>query len=328
LLVVTILAFHISGLKKAEHKCPFCNFAYTSVNYVLSHLYRAHTDVDPVVLHNAIAQVTTWYKASATAKLLEQQAEGTLLNPDDAAISALTGQGLDCVDGPLISNHESYDHFPTESSNALMNGVAVMNNIPPKDEDPIQTHSRRTLMTQSYACDKCNAKFKMHSQLETHMKRHRSLTPQPCDLCGMVFFSTENLQQHKHTHLKESLLTCDTCSAQFRDEVQFLEHQKTHNLKHDCVHCGRQYADAQTLTSHLKDHINEGPIRCEKCDLWFADKSTLGQHLQIHGSDQLYQCQFCAYTFTEMAVLRRHTESHLKLEIIGRGRCCFISELA
>jgi len=78
--------------------------------------------------------------------------------------------------------------------------------------------------------------------------------------------------------------------------------------------CGKSFAFASRLASHIVIHSEAKPYACEVegCGKSFAHDTTLLYHTRTHSGDKPYACKVdgCGYYCTQSSNLKKHTLSH------------------
>jgi len=131
-----------------------------------------------------------------------------------------------------------------------------------------------------FACEVCDRKFVIASQLTTHMIIHRSERPFSCDVCDKRFIRSSHLRTHMRIHTGERPFVCKVCDKKF--------------------------AQSSTLNAHMRIHTGERPFVCQVCDKKFTQSSTLKAHMRIHTGEKRFSCGVCAKKFARAFSLRTH----------------------
>ena len=133
-----------------------------------------------------------------------------------------------------------------------------------------------------------------------------------------------------------SLYTCSFCSCQYGDQASLLEHLHTHvDIPHSpveaevlqgymtlyttsrpkfmCLHCGKFFVNCESVTVHVKVHVDEKVYSCELCMKMFPHKHLYDSHMRSEhpqafvGTD--HECLFCHNMFPNAVSLNNHTRT-------------------
>ena len=113
--------------------------------------------------------------------------------------------------------------------------------------------------------------------------------------------------------------------------------------EHKCEYCGKEFRRKDTLTRHVKSHLNLREFPCTECDKAFNTKPDLKNHLKIHAAKRVanaqngqngttgegenidslwkHKCEFCGKLFLRKDNLTRHVKSHLNLREFPCTEC-------
>lgn len=83
-----------------------------------------------------------------------------------------------------------------------------------------------------------------------------------------------------------------------------------------CAVCGKEFAKAYSLKSHMRTHSSDRPYKCQFCPKTFARSHDRKRHENLHGGEKNYRCEGflrdgvtrwgCGKTFARSDALSRH----------------------
>ena len=174
----------------------------------------------------------------------------------------------------------------------------------------------------SYACSKCDARFKHSIALTSHMLTHSDDMSYACSKCDRVFKQKGHFASHMRVHLGAVILSNDHtvekpfscpypgCTMSFKQKVHCTTHMKTHTGEKPfkCLVCGKSFAQSSNLNKHSK--IHEKPFPCNKCTRAFDDNAGLIRHGQVHLKENDLKCVICKQCFSRRDSLILHVKTH------------------
>lgn len=135
-----------------------------------------------------------------------------------------------------------------------------------------------------------------------------SKTKKECFCCDEQFDTqTDRLNHMKKDHI---IKNCKNCLKIFPSIWPLVKHFKIHetNKKLKCDICDRTFNYLHNLKSHLRQHTDENPFKCdyENCTLSFKHKASLVNHIRNHTGLRPYKCEFCPNKFALLSTLKNH----------------------
>jgi hypothetical protein len=107
---------------------------------------------------------------------------------------------------------------------------------------------------------------------------------------------------------------CDECGAKYKKPWTLKQHvMNKHQSQHKCEKCDLCFMDAK----HLKDHMTEHNIYCSICDKNFANASSLTRHLKVH--DKMIVCDYCKEVFNDKKRMKDHMKCHFVCQICKKN---------
>ena len=124
-----------------------------------------------------------------------------------------------------------------------------------------------------------------------------------CTICDKTFSQNSSLRTHlatQHDFKKPHL--CRICCAPFNTESEANTHLK---LKHEkplfqCQHCKKEFLHHRTLTTHMKNHVNDK----------FPANVNEEQNLPNKTNDQHFKCPQCDWKSTIFSEIQAHVKIH------------------
>ena len=121
------------------------------------------------------------------------------------------------------------------------------------------------------------------------------------------FTSPKYLTSHIRAHINEGPYQCNVCNKTFQNAAHLAAHAQSHEKALTCYICEMVFTSPESLTLHIRAHINEGPYHCDFCQKFFSNKASLTQHLIWHSWNTLWKCDICYKTFSKEFNMKCHT---------------------
>ena len=164
------------------------------------------------------------------------------------------------------------------------------------------TFVRATQVTEHLPCDgtfpcsdpSCEKTFTSKKDCQLHERGHRK-PDKPhqscmCSICGKSFSNPNRVKSHEElVHYRIRKYNCNHCSERFGTSRQ-----------------RRKHAEQQHGISFPKPAVTHlYPCMCEHCGRMFANQNSLAKHLPLHKLVAQY-CQYCTYTTLRPDHLKKH----------------------
>ena len=240
-----------------------------------------------------------------------------------------------------------------------------------KEPVTLKRHSLTHEETKPFGCSFEGCAFRSYRQSSIHSHERRRHHPElknrfTCSFpqCEFGSYTKNDLQKHILTHSDDRPFACTFtgCSYKGKQARNLINHQKTiHNPARvkdkGCSLCPAKFFDNNSLTTHIKAHVDEKPFSCsypncnvrrvhksaikaheithrdEKnfhcdhpgCNFKTKNSSRLKNHKQIHDSNRSkdFQCTLCPKQFYNEPTLRTHMQSHTQEKPYECPNCDF-----
>ncbi|KAK4325913.1 hypothetical protein Pmani_003477 [Petrolisthes manimaculis] len=172
----------------------------------------------------------------------------------------------------------------------------------------LKTHMLTHTQERPHTCTLCHKDFRYMQDLTEHKRIHEGSRPHICSVCNHRFIRRRDYTRHYREQHCNERHQCKVCGASFKRRM-YLEmvHMRTHHPTtetagqkhktmttnattsnshrensgetHLCRTCGKTFARARYLTSHMRTHSRRADyIRCSKCPRMFTSERTLKVH--------------------------------------------------
>lgn len=172
----------------------------------------------------------------------------------------------------------------------------------------------------SHRCDWCGYTTTSQQEMTTHVLTHAHHS---CPKCGLALARPSALRHHlKIVHNTEMRMNnekaktekfiCKVCGKEYASAGGLHSHMiGTHSGKvYGCKECGRKFNHPKNLASHVVRH-KERYVKCTECEAAFYLRSELNKHInQVHRKCRPYVCVDCGRSFCQRSVLKHHRMVH------------------
>ncbi|XP_076457774.1 uncharacterized protein LOC143291661 [Babylonia areolata] len=167
-------------------------------------------------------------------------------------------------------------------------------------------------------CQHCSKVFKCTDDCRDHEEKEHS----------KVTVKRERLSPERVTEGRQNILRGQQAASKLgkvseRRKKTYAERGKN-NQPCKCQECGREFANAKYLRSHMRVHSDVKPFTCDQCSSAFVRSSDLRRHKKTHTGEKSFKCQLCDSAFADSCKLKIHMRIHTgerpyKCELCGEG---------
>ncbi|XP_068251043.1 zinc finger protein 729-like [Palaemon carinicauda] len=167
----------------------------------------------------------------------------------------------------------------------------------------LKIHTLTHTQERPHECSLCQKRFRYLRDLAEHKRMHEGTRPHVCEVCQKTFVRQRDLTRHQREQHDAKRYQCKICGLYFKrllylksvhmrihhpllieadEEAKQKEHTSSKaeaKQSHICKICGRNFARARYLTSHLRTHSKRANyVRCSLCPRMFSTEQTLKIH--------------------------------------------------
>ena len=106
--------------------------------------------------------------------------------------------------------------------------------------------------------------------------------------------------------------SCHICGKSYARASTLRTHMRTHNGEkpYQCSLCFKSFTQAANLSAHMRTHSGEKPFKCPLCDRRFSQSSSVTTHMRTHSGERPYKCSICSKAFADSSTLTKHFRTH------------------
>ena len=136
-------------------------------------------------------------------------------------------------------------------------------------------------------------------------------------------------EQESEVQQSEVIYTCSFCSVKYNQQSLLLDHLNIHvDIPHNptkyeldqgymtlytasrpkfmCLVCGKFFVSVESVTVHVKVHVEEKMFTCTPCNKIFLHRHIYDNHMKSEHKDHDTRCKYCFKTFSGLAALKTH----------------------
>ncbi|XP_052871725.1 zinc finger protein 266-like [Anopheles cruzii] len=181
---------------------------------------------------------------------------------------------------------------------------------------------RENMLERVHVCGICGAQFPDAVFIRQHLYFHQTSYFCAYD-CSQIFDDFHRLTKHiSRKHYKPAgdetttEFPCDRCPKSFGSAESLKTHVKNHmrERKYVCGVCSKAFVQKSDLIIHGRTHTNERPYECRQCSKRFRTASHLRDHMSTHEEVKRFQCEVCHKLFKAERILAGHRQLHTGLK--------------
>lgn len=167
--------------------------------------------------------------------------------------------------------------------------------------------------TDTNECFCCDEEFKNQTDRINHLRKDHII--KKCKHCLKIFPSIWPLVRHFKMHETNKKPTCNVCNRTFNYlhnlKSHLRQHTEEHPFKCDFEDCKDSFKHRASLVNHIRNHKGLRPYKCEFCPNKFTLLSTLKNHfLRRHSNEKSFKCTVCKKGFRDEINLLAHATVH------------------
>ncbi|MEE6527426.1 hypothetical protein FKM82_028805, partial [Ascaphus truei] len=174
-----------------------------------------------------------------------------------------------------------------------------------------------------YECSECSLEFHTPEEFLAHQGRHfaetdkESAASPACEVSENAAPSPAALERPgkegkdgEGLGAEPRVYWCHECKKEYATAEELRRHRRDHQAESfPCPDCERLFTSANRLQSHRRVHV-EGTLQCPNCYKVFKKEASLEQHLRAHRGESLYLCLDCGLGFGTEITLVLHRKGH------------------
>ncbi|KAG5268114.1 hypothetical protein AALO_G00208400 [Alosa alosa] len=143
----------------------------------------------------------------------------------------------------------------------------------------------------SHLCKHCGKAFAHKAFLKAHLKIHASMESQmsfACSKCNRRFRNQSSLNKHMLNHLTRLKYPCPVCGEDFEMKGSLHLHIKMHpGERFRCKFCDQRFLKIDSYLRHVDRHTVVTPYYCEKCKIYQLTERGFLLHQKRHAHKDL-----------------------------------------
>ncbi|XP_038209042.1 uncharacterized protein LOC119830201 isoform X2 [Zerene cesonia] len=150
-----------------------------------------------------------------------------------------------------------------------------------------------------FKCEYCPERFGSIPKLARHVRTHAGERPYPCKYCDKSFLKSQHYTRHlriKHrdnmrlsrNQEQEDMYRCEQCEETFSTQDDLIYHSAIHATQNlTCPLCEEKFDNVDSVTAHIKSHVNGLEFMCDFCELIFTTKDKYENHLMLAHEEEI-----------------------------------------
>ncbi|XP_045508674.1 RE1-silencing transcription factor-like isoform X2 [Colias croceus] len=136
-------------------------------------------------------------------------------------------------------------------------------------------------------------------KLARHVRTHAGERPYPCKYCDKSFLKSQHYTRHLRIKHRDNVRSsrnqdqddsypCEQCEEIFITQDDLIYHSAIHATQNlICPLCEEKFENVDSVTTHIKSHVNGLEFMCDFCELIFTTKDKYENHLMIAHEEEI-----------------------------------------
>ncbi|XP_045508683.1 RE1-silencing transcription factor-like isoform X3 [Colias croceus] len=150
-----------------------------------------------------------------------------------------------------------------------------------------------------FKCEYCPERFGSIPKLARHVRTHAGERPYPCKYCDKSFLKSQHYTRHLRIKHRDNVRSsrnqdqddsypCEQCEEIFITQDDLIYHSAIHATQNlICPLCEEKFENVDSVTTHIKSHVNGLEFMCDFCELIFTTKDKYENHLMIAHEEEI-----------------------------------------